>query len=133
MNKHVNIKQSPRRKLRLKRFSQNIPTENMVTRMSDTKNMTEEEVRRLSWRCRRGLLELDIVLQRFSENHLTKLSIEELSVFDSLLDLPDNEFLDVVTSRISFLNVEVLVAKKLDALAMKSVLIKLSGHEKISV
>jgi antitoxin CptB len=92
--------------------------------------MTEEEVRRLSWRCRRGLLELDIVLQRFSENHLTKLSIEELSAFDSLLDLPDNEFLDVVTSRISFLNVEVLVAKKLDALAMKSVLIKLSGHEK---
>jgi antitoxin CptB len=126
----VKIKQSPRRKLRLKRFSQNIPTENMVTRMSDTKNMTEEEVRRLSWRCRRGLLELDIVLQRFSENHLTKLSIEELSAFDSLLDLPDNEFLDVVTSRISFLNVEVLVAKKLDALAMKSVLIKLSGHEK---
>ncbi|MEY3884465.1 MAG: hypothetical protein RIS87_240 [Pseudomonadota bacterium] len=98
--------------------------------MSDTENMTEEEVRRLSWRCRRGLLELDIVLQRFSENHLTKLSIEELSAFDSLLDLPDNEFLDVVTSRISFLNVEVLVAKKLDALAMKSVLIKLSGHEK---
>jgi antitoxin CptB len=98
--------------------------------MADTKNMTEEEVRRLSWRCRRGLLELDIVLQRFSENHLTKLSIEELSAFDSLLDLPDNEFLDVVTSRISFLNVEVLVAKKLDALAMKSVLIKLSGHEK---
>ncbi len=130
MNKRVKIKQSPRRKLRLKRFSQNIPTENMVTRMSDTKNMTEEEVRRLSWRCRRGLLELDIVLQRFSENHLTKLSIEELSAFDSLLDLPDNEFLDVVTSRISFLNVEVLVAKKLDALAMKSVLIKLSGHEK---
>jgi antitoxin CptB len=130
LNKRVKIKQSPRRKLRLKRFSQNIPTENMVTRMSDTKNMTEEEVRRLSWRCRRGLLELDIVLQRFSENHLTKLSIEELSAFDSLLDLPDNEFLDVVTSRISFLNVEVLVAKKLDALAMKSVLIKLSGHEK---
>ena len=130
MNKRVKIKQSPRRKLRLKRFSQNIPTENMVTRMSDTENMTEEEVRRLSWRCRRGLLELDIVLQRFSENHLTKLSIEELSAFDSLLDLPDNEFLDVVTSRISFLNVEVLVAKKLDALAMKSVLIKLSGHEK---
>ena len=130
MNKRVKIKQSPRRKLRLKRFSQNIPTENMVTRMSDTENMTEEEVRRLSWRCRRGLLELDIVLQRFSQNHVATLNVQELLVFDSLLDLPDNEFLDVVTSRISFLNVEVLVAKKLDALAMKSVLIKLSGHEK---
>ncbi len=101
--------------------------------MSDTKNMTEEEVRRLSWRCRRGLLELDIVLQRFSQNHVATLNAQELLVFDSLLDLPDNEFLNVVTSRISFLNVEVLVAKKLDVLAMKSVLIKLSGHEAVSV
>ncbi len=105
----------------------------MVTRMADTKNMTDEEVRRLSWRCRRGLLELDIVLQRFSQNHVATLNAQELLVFDSLLDLPDNEFLDVVTSRISFLNVEVLVDKKLDALAMKSVLIKLSGHEAVSV
>ncbi len=105
----------------------------MVTRMTDTKNMTDEEVRRLSWRCRRGLLELDIVLQRFSQNHVATLNVQELLVFDSLLDLPDNEFLDVVTSRISFLNVEILVAKKLDALAMKSVLIKLSGHEEVSV
>lgn len=101
--------------------------------MSDTKNMTEEEVRRLSWRCRRGLLELDIVLQRFSQNHVATLNAQELLVFDSLLDLPDNEFLNVVTSRISFLNVEFLVAKKLDVLAMKSVLIKLSGHEAVSV
>lgn len=99
--------------------------------MSIAKNMTAEEVRRLSWRCRRGLLELDIVLQRFSENHLATLSIEELLAFDSLLDLPDNEFLDVVTSRISFSKVEVLVAKNLDAMAMKAVLVKLSGHENV--
>ncbi len=105
----------------------------MVTRMADTKNMTDEEVRRLSWRCRRGLLELDIVLQRFSRNHVATLNAQELLAFDSLLDLPDNEFLDVVTSRISFVNVEILVAKKLDALAMKSVLAKLSGHEAVSV
>lgn len=99
--------------------------------MSIAKNMTAEEVRRLSWRCRRGLLELDIVLQRFSENHLATLTTEELLAFDSLLDLPDNEFLDVVTSRISFSKVEVLVAKNLDAMAMKAVLVKLSGHENV--
>jgi antitoxin CptB len=100
--------------------------------MSIAKNMTDEEVRRLSWRCRRGLLELDIVLQRFSENHVAGLSAQELLAFDSLLDLPDNEFLDVVTSRIKFTNVEVLMAKKLDVLAMNSVLNKLSGHEEVS-
>lgn len=97
--------------------------------MNIAKNMTDEEVRRLSWRCRRGLLELDIVLQRFSENHVAGLSAQELLAFDSLLDLPDNEFLDVVTSRIKFTNVEVLMAKKLDALAMNRVLNKLSSHE----
>lgn len=100
--------------------------------MNIVKNMTDEEVRRLSWRCRRGLLELDIVLQRFSENHVAGLSAQELLAFDSLLDLPDNEFLDVVTSRIKFTNVEVLMAKKLDVLAMNSVLNKLSGHEVVS-
>ena len=101
--------------------------------MSIAENMTAEEVRRLSWRCRRGLLELDIVLQRFSENHLATLSTEELLAFDSLLDLPDNEFLDVVTSRINFSKVEVLATKNLDAQAMKRVLAKLSGREDISI
>ena len=99
----------------------------------DRQNMTDEEIRRLSWRCRRGLLELDIVLQRFSEIHLAGLTQQELLAFDSLLDLPDNEFLDVVTSRIKFSNVEVLMAKKLDEHAIQSVLIKLNGHADISV
>ncbi|MDI1298966.1 succinate dehydrogenase assembly factor 2 [Methylotenera sp.] len=94
----------------------------------DQKNMTDEEVRRLSWRCRRGLLELDIVLQRFSEKHLATLTQSELLAFDSLLDLPDNEFLDVVTSRIKFAEVEALRSRPLDAGSMKTVLTKLSGH-----
>jgi len=94
----------------------------------DKENMTEEELRRLSWRCRRGLLELDIVLQRFSEKHLASLNVNELRVFDALLDLPDNEFLDVVTSRINFADVEVLAAKKLDVISMKAVIAKLSSH-----
>lgn len=61
--------------------------------------LTDVEIRRFSWRCRRGLLELDIVLQRFLEHHLTALNAEELAAFDNLLDYPDNEFLDVVTLR----------------------------------
>jgi antitoxin CptB len=99
---------------------------------TDKQNMTDEEVRRLSWRCRRGLLELDIVLQRFSDKYLADLTKQELLAFDSLLDLPDNEFLDVVTLRIKFTNVEVLMAKKLDEQAMQSMLAKLNGHAEIS-
>jgi antitoxin CptB len=62
--------------------------------------MSELELRRLSWRCRRGMLELDIVLQRFAEHQLKTLDIAELSAFDVLLDYPDNEFLDVVTNKL---------------------------------
>jgi antitoxin CptB len=90
--------------------------------------MTDEEVRRLSWRCRRGLLELDIVLQRFSEDHLAGLTRQELLAFDGLLDLPDNEFLDVVTSRVKIADVEPLKVKQLDAYAMQTVISKLSGY-----
>lgn len=94
----------------------------------EKQKMTDEEIRRLSWRCRRGLLELDIVLQRFSETHLASLTVNELRAFDALLDLPDNEFLDVVTSRVNFEDVEVLAAKKLDATSMQAVIAKLSSH-----
>lgn len=67
--------------------------------MQATAIMTNVEIRRLSWRCRRGLLELDIVLQRFHEHHLSSLNTEELAAFDSLLDYPDNELLEVITAR----------------------------------
>jgi len=75
---------------------------------------------------------LDIVLQRFSENHVAALNKQELLAFDGLLDLPDNEFLDVVTLRINVSNVEALMNKKLDVMAMQSVLTKLSGREEVN-
>ncbi len=58
----------------------------------------DAEVRRLVWRCRRGLLELDIVLQRFVVSQFTHLSHEELSTLDALLDLPDNDFWDLLVN-----------------------------------
>ena len=99
--------------------------------MSISENMTDQEVRRLSWRCRRGLLELDIVLQRFSEHHHAGLSAQDLLVFDSLLDLPDNEFLDLVTSRIKFTQLKVLMTKNLNEAAMDSVLSKLNSQNEV--
>jgi len=52
----------------------------------------ETEQRRLAWRCRRGMLELDIVLQRFIAQRFNTLSLVELQAFDVLLTLPDNDF-----------------------------------------
>ena len=53
---------------------------------------------RLYWSCRRGLLELDIVLQRFLQGNLD-LKEEEMSSLKNLLDLPDNDLWDIVIGR----------------------------------
>ena len=48
---------------------------------------------RLRWKCRRGLLELDLVLERYLRNHPGD---PELS---PLLDLDDNDLWDIVSGR----------------------------------
>lgn len=58
----------------------------------------ETEKRRLAWRCRRGMLELDIVLKHFVANHFNALNLSELKVFDEMLALPDNEFWSLISA-----------------------------------
>ena len=58
-----------------------------------------KELERARWRCRRGLLELDIVLQRFMDQYYAQLGAAELQQFDTLLDLPDNDLWDMITAR----------------------------------
>ena len=55
--------------------------------------MERIERERLKWNCRRGLLELDIVLQRYLERHPDDAALGEL------LDLPDNDLWDIVAGR----------------------------------
>ena len=50
---------------------------------------------RLRWKCRRGLLELDLVLERF----IPTLKDEDVQSLHALLDLPDNDLLDIVMGR----------------------------------
>ena len=54
---------------------------------------------RIRWRCRRGLLELDLVLQRFLEHRFDRLDAEQRQRFDELLDEPDNDLLDLALGR----------------------------------
>jgi antitoxin CptB len=57
------------------------------------------EVDRIRWHCRRGLLELDLVLSAFVERHLDRLGARQVALFRELLDLPDNDLLDLVMGR----------------------------------
>jgi antitoxin CptB len=61
--------------------------------------MTDAEMNRLRWRCRRGLLENDLVLARFLAAHAAELEGERLSAFQALLDYGDDELWDLVSGR----------------------------------
>ena len=54
---------------------------------------------RVRWRCRRGLLELDLVLKGFLEKDYGRLGPEEQAVFLELLEQPDNDLLDLAMGR----------------------------------
>lgn len=47
------------------------------------------ELDRIRWQCRRGLLELDLVLNRFVERDLDGLNPGQLQVFKALLNEQD--------------------------------------------
>jgi antitoxin CptB len=47
------------------------------------------EMDRLRWRCRRGMLELDLLLQGFLEKGYEKLDVAQQEVFGRLLELQD--------------------------------------------
>ena len=48
---------------------------------------------RLRWKCRRGLLELDLVLERYLQKNPGDPELQ------ALLDLPDNDLWDIVAGR----------------------------------
>jgi antitoxin CptB len=54
---------------------------------------------RIRWRCRRGLLELDLVLKKFLERRFDQLDAEQRRLFNELLDQPDNDLLDMALGR----------------------------------
>lgn len=54
---------------------------------------------RVRWRCRRGLLELDIVLARFIDKQYAQLDEAGRQAFDALLDMPDNPLWDMIAGR----------------------------------
>jgi antitoxin CptB len=58
---------------------------------------------RLRWRCRRGLLENDLLLARFFQHHETQLTMPSAQPLTAalmhLMDLADNDLLDLFLGR----------------------------------
>ena len=57
------------------------------------------ELYRLKSDARRGLLENDLILQRFFERYGAQLSVEEGKVLSQLLALDDNDLMDLLIGR----------------------------------
>lgn len=55
--------------------------------------MDDRKLEKLRWRCRRGLLELDMVLINFLEQRYQSLSLPEQNAFEKLLAVPDDTLL----------------------------------------
>jgi antitoxin CptB len=54
---------------------------------------------RLRWRCRRGMLENDIVLTRYLDAVAGEIGEQDLTALDRLLDMNDNELRELLTGR----------------------------------
>jgi antitoxin CptB len=54
----------------------------------------DQEARCLLWRCRRGIKELDVLLERYVRSWLSNASSEERQTLRRLLELPDPILLD---------------------------------------
>ncbi len=68
--------------------------------------MTQRDRDRIRWHCRRGLLELDLLLERFVERHLDALNASQTEVFKELLAYEDNDLLDMVMGRAEPVNTQ---------------------------
>lgn len=69
--------------------------------------LDERAFSKLQWRCRRGLLENDIFIERFFKQFGKTLTVRQAKALGLLMDLSDNDLLDVLLTRKSVGQVDV--------------------------
>ena len=69
--------------------------------------LDERGLSKLKWRCRRGLLENDLFIERFFKKFSATLTVRQAAALGLLMDLSDNDLLDVQMARKSLSQVSV--------------------------
>jgi antitoxin CptB len=59
----------------------------------------ETRLNRIRWRCRRGMLENDLILSRFLERCAERLTEDDIANLDELLHMTDNALWDLLSGR----------------------------------
>ena len=66
---------------------------------TDDALLDERSFSKLRWRCRRGLLENDLFIERFFARHAAGLTVRQADALGLLMDLSDNDLLDLLLGR----------------------------------
>ena len=61
--------------------------------------LDERALSKLRWRCRRGLLENDLFIERFFQRFESTLTVRQARGLEALMDLADNDLLDLLLCR----------------------------------
>lgn len=61
--------------------------------------LNERDLSRLRWRCRRGMLENDLYVERFLQRYSSSLTYRQAEGLTALMDLSDNDLLDLHLGR----------------------------------
>ena len=71
--------------------------------MTDTQTdgilVDKRALSKLRWRCRRGLLENDLLIGRFFARHAATLTVRQAKGLNDLMELSDNDLLDLLLKR----------------------------------
>ena len=65
----------------------------------DNELIDERALSKLKWRCRRGLLENDLFIERFFRQFESALTVRQSQGLNALMDLSDNDLLDLHLGR----------------------------------
>jgi antitoxin CptB len=65
----------------------------------DDELVDERSLSKLKWRCRRGLLENDLFIERFFDRYEARLTVRQAAALNELMDLGDNDLLDLLLRR----------------------------------
>jgi antitoxin CptB len=64
-----------------------------------TAPLATQDLNRLKWRCRRGLLENDLLIEDFFARQQGTLDRRQAGAMAALMELPDNDLLDLLLRR----------------------------------
>jgi antitoxin CptB len=77
-----------------------------LTDTSGEELISERALSKLKWRCRRGLLENDIFIERFFNRFELVLTVKQAQALSDLMELSDNDLLDLNLARKTLAQVE---------------------------